>query len=270
MRPDPTRCWPDSFVANLLDRLTTERKLRRPLLVGIGGLQASGKTTLSAQLVALAKAGGVEAVAFSLDDFYLGRAARARLARDVHPLFATRGPPGTHDIDGLIATLAALRAGKPVAIPRFDKGRDTRLPPSRWKTPLRPPRLAILEGWCVGVPPLPVRSLARPVNALERDLDPDATWRRAIAAALRGPYADAWRLLDRLVVVQGPSFDVVSRWRDEAERPLRARGAPRAMSPAALKRFLAHYQRLSEHALRTWPRVADIHVRVDEKRRVVG
>jgi len=39
---------------------------------------------------------GVEVL--SLDDFYLGHAARLQLARDIHPLLATRGVPGTHDI----------------------------------------------------------------------------------------------------------------------------------------------------------------------------
>ena len=34
----------------------------------------------------------------SLDDLYLPKAERLRLARDVHPLLATRGVPGTHDV----------------------------------------------------------------------------------------------------------------------------------------------------------------------------
>ena len=37
------------------------------------------------------------AVTFSMDDLYLGRAARVDLARRIHPLLATRGVPGTHD-----------------------------------------------------------------------------------------------------------------------------------------------------------------------------
>jgi hypothetical protein len=48
----------------------------------------------------------------SLDDLYRTRAERQAMARQVHPLFATRGVPGTHDVDLGLATIAALRRGK--------------------------------------------------------------------------------------------------------------------------------------------------------------
>jgi len=70
------------------------------------------------------------------------------------------------------------------------------------------------------------------------------------------------------VMLAAPSFDIVARWRDESERALRKRGAPRAMSRAALQRFLMHYERLSRHALRTLPALADIVVTLDASRRV--
>ena len=59
-------------------------------------------------------------------------------------------------------------------IPRFDKGGDTRLPPSRWRHVTSPPKLILLEGWCIGVPPEAQRALTRAVNPLERREDPDA------------------------------------------------------------------------------------------------
>ena len=72
-------------------------------LIGVAGAQGSGKTTLARSLaVAL---GGVQ---LSLDDVYRTRAERQTLARDLHPLLATRGPPLTHDLDLLAATIAAL------------------------------------------------------------------------------------------------------------------------------------------------------------------
>jgi D-glycerate 3-kinase len=52
---------------------------------------------------------GVSAVVLSLDDFYLTKAARAALAESIHPLFATRGVPGTHDLTLLNETINALR-----------------------------------------------------------------------------------------------------------------------------------------------------------------
>ncbi len=92
----------------------------------------------------------------------------------MHPLLATRGVPGTHDIDLLQKTLDALRKAAtrhPARVPRFDKGLDTRLAPSRWRPVARMPELVILEGWCIGVPPQGAAALARPVNRLERDED---------------------------------------------------------------------------------------------------
>jgi D-glycerate 3-kinase len=258
-------------VEAVLDALVPRLPARRAALVGLSGLQASGKSTLAAQLAAAARERGIATELLALDDFYLGRRDRAALAREVHPLLATRGVPGTHDVALLGATVQALRNASsrtPARVPRFDKGSDTRLPPSRWPRVTSPPRLIVLEGWCIGVPAEPRRALARPVNVLERVEDADARWRTWVNARLAGDYAALRRGLDALIVLRAPSFAIVSRWRDEPERLLRSRGAPRAMSRAALRRFLMHYERLSRHALRTLPALADIVVTLDAKRRV--
>lgn len=245
----------------------------RPFVVGLSGLQGSGKSTLARQLAAAARLDGLDCVALSLDDFYFGRRERDRLARKVHPLLATRGVPGTHDLDLLHATLEALaRASpaRPARLPRFDKGRDTRLPPSRWRRVAKPPRLVVLEGWCVGLPPQAAAALRRPVNALERSEDRDGRWRAYVNAQLAGPCARAWRRLDRLVLLRAPGADVVARWRDEQEHALRDRGARHAMDRATLHRFLMHTERLSRHALRVLPARADLCLRLDARRVVRG
>jgi D-glycerate 3-kinase len=257
-------------VATLLDAIEARLK-RRATLVGISGLQGSGKSTLAHQLADAARGRGIDTLVVSLDDFYLGRRDRAALARTSHPLFATRGVPGTHDVALLASTLRAIANAsptKPAMLPRFDKGRDTRVAPSRWRRIVRAPRLVLLEGWCIGVPPQTERALARPVNALECDADRDGAWRNAVNAHLADGYAALWRSLDALIVLAAPDFAVVERWRDEPERALRKRGAPHAMSRAALARFLMHYERLSRHALRVLRRRADIVVDLDARRRV--
>src|ERR1051326_1709165 len=70
----------------------------QPLTVGVTGPQGSGKTTLAAGMAPLLEEGGLRTVVLSLDDIYLSKAARQRLAATVHPLFATRGVPGTPDV----------------------------------------------------------------------------------------------------------------------------------------------------------------------------
>jgi D-glycerate 3-kinase len=245
---------------------------RRTTIVGISGLQGSGKTTLARQLARTATARRMPSIVLSLDDFYLGRRDRANLARDVHPLLATRGVPGTHDpalIEHTLDAIAHATAHRPARIPRFDKGRDTRVAPSRWRRIAQVPRLILLEGWCVGVPPQGSRALMRPLNALERIDDADGRWRAYVDAQLADEYARLWRRLDALVVLAAPDFEIVERWRSEPERTLRRHGAPRAMSPRELKRFLMHYERLSRHALRTLPALADVVIALDASRSVV-
>jgi len=273
MRRDANTQFAADVVEHAFDtvRAWMSRRRKRPVCIGISGLQGSGKSTLAHQLARLARSRGVHCEVLSLDDFYLGRRERLRLARAVHPLFATRGVPGTHDVGLLLRVLGGLArasTARPVRVPRFDKGRDTRLPPSRWRAVTRAPALVLLEGWCVGVAPQSAAALARPVNALERDEDADGRWRRYVNDELARSYARAWRRLDRLVLLQAPRFDVVARWRDEQERRLRRRGAPRAMDGAALRRFLMHYERLSRHALRTLPARADLRLVLDARRTV--
>lgn len=268
--------YADAIIDTLLDAAIAGMGARSsaansPWLVGLSGLQGSGKSTLASQLVTHADARGIGAQILSLDDFYLGLRARACLARSIHPLLATRGVPGTHDIDLLLRSLRDLAHASertPAALPRFDKGHDTRLPPSRWRQVTKRPRLILLEGWCVGVPAQSTRALVRPLNALERDEDRDGRWRRWVNTQLADTYVNLWKKIDALILLQAPSFALVSQWRDEQERALRLRRAPHAMDAATLARFLLHYERLSRHALRELPARADVRVELRTDRSV--
>lgn len=237
-------------------------------VLGLSGLQGSGKSTLAAQVVAAARQAGLSAAFLSLDDVYLTAARRRALAATVHPLLATRGPPGTHDLPLALATLRALRAGGCPALPRFDKLGDDRLSETLWPRPERPLDLLVFEGWCLGVPAQDEAELADPVNALERDEDPDGTWRRWCNTALARDYPALWAQLDVLWFLQPPGFEVVMEWRWQQERALQAaEPGRRGMDRAALARFLQHYERVSRHALRTLPGLAEVTVPLDTARR---
>ena len=234
---------------------------------GICGLQGSGKSTLAAQLVAAARQAGLAAASVSLDDFYLTAAQRRRLARDVHPLLAIRGPPGTHDLDLALETFAALRRGLTRPLPRFDKAGDDRLAPEHWADTPAPLDLLVFEGWCLGVPAESEEALREPLNPLERDEDPDGRWRRWCNAALARDYPPLWAQVDVLWFLQPPGFETVHAWRGEQERALQAaHPGHTGMDDAALDRFIQHYERVSRQALRTMPGIADACVALDSER----
>jgi len=263
----------EALAGHLLDQYAGRiARSRRPYILGLSGLQGSGKSTLARVMKANAEARGIATEVLSLDDFYYPRSVREALARDVHPLLRSRGVPGTHEIELMMSVLAALPQASeklPVSHPRFDKGRDTRLPPSRWPRITRAPELVILEGWALGIRPQPQAALVEPVNALEREEDPDGEWRRWVNKQLRG-YQPLWRKFDALIVLQAPNWNIVRRWRGEQEQALLARHAPLAMDEEALPRFLAHFERLSRHALATLPALADTVVEYDDDRHVTG
>ena len=262
-----------ALAGHLLDHYAGRiARTHRPYVLGLSGLQGSGKSTLARVLKTQAEHRDWPTEVLSLDDFYYSRSEREALAHQVHPLLKTRGVPGTHEIELLLSVLAALPNASeklPVTWPRFDKGRDTRMPPSKWPRVIRPPRLVIVEGWALGLRPQLESALEPPVNALERDEDADGRWRHWVNKQLRA-YQPLWRKLDALIVLQAPNWDVIRNWRSETEKELLARGAPLAMDAEAMLRFLAHFERLSRHALATLPVLADTCVEYDTGHKVTG
>ncbi|MEN5061795.1 kinase [Luteimonas sp. TWI1416] len=261
--PSPTQ-WPDALVARVLD----DALRHDTRVLGISGLQGTGKSTLAAQLADAGRARGLAIAVLSLDDLYLDRDARQTLARTVHPLLATRGPPGTHAVALGCALLDTLRAGGIARLPRFDKGCDDRRPPADGAS-AGPVALTVFEGWCLGATPEPADALATPINALERDEDPDGTWRRWCNTALARDYPALWQRMDRLLFLQPPGFEVVPSWRWQQEQALRRATPDRAgMDRAQVERFVQHYERVSRRLLRTLPDAADVVIALDAQRRV--
>ncbi|MCB2064990.1 MAG: kinase [Novosphingobium sp.] len=243
----------------------------RPVVLGICGAQGSGKSTVASALADRLEQAGVACAVLSLDDLYLPKPAREELAREVHPLLATRGPPGTHDIALGIEVLDALRAAEPTALPRFDKARDDQADPASWSRVEGQCQVLLFEGWCVGAVPQDEAELARPVNDLEAREDADGVWRRFVNTALAGSYQALFARIDRLVLLAAPGFDVVFDWRVQQEDELRAArpDGTGIMSRAEVARFVQHYERITRHVLAEMPSRADLLVRLDRQRKPV-
>lgn len=258
----------DDFVESMLGHALDAGTAPSTPVFGITGLQGSGKSTLAAQIADAAARRGLRTALLSIDDVYLSQAERRQLARDVHPLLATRGPPGTHDVALALDVLDALRAGRDTALPRFDKLSDERLPTAQWPRIHGPVDLVILEGWLLGTPAEDDASLEMPINALERDEDTDGAWRRWCNEALARDYPALWDRIDRLLFLQPPGFDIVPDWRWQQERQLQsASSSSPGMDQMQVGRFVQHFERISRQALRTLPGIADMTIALDANRK---
>jgi D-glycerate 3-kinase len=237
----------------------------RPPLIAVVGAQGSGKTTL-----ARAAADRFGAAQISIDDVYLTRAGREAMARDVHPLFATRGPPGTHDLILLQRLIDALSDAGPddeTRIPDFDKRGDDRRPVEAWRVFRGRPSAILIDAWCLGCLPEDEIALAAPINALEREQDPGGVWRRAVNGFVAGPYADFADRFDAVLFLRAPGFDVVLDWRGQQEADLL--GVPPADLPASertrLAGFIQYFERITRRMLDGGVR-ADVVIQLDEAR----
>lgn len=224
-----------------------------PSILGVCGGQGAGKSTLARALVAALEGVGVRAATVSLDDFYHTLQTRTALAREVHPLLATRGVPGTHDLI-LLQEIFSELSQSTVRLPRFDKALDDRVPESQWTLVDGPLDVLVFEGWCVGATPQPEAALVQPVNDFERQEDPHGDYRRYVNQSLARDYQPIWQLLHRWLYLAVPDMAAVTRWRAQQEQQL----APAArMAQDQLERFIAHYQRLTQWQAERAPEQAD-------------
>lgn len=232
----------------------------KPPLIGVGGAQGSGKS-FACRLLAMANQ--PRFAHFSLDDVYFSRAVREQMAREQHPLFITRGPPGTHDIPYATGTIWQLQQGKWTSLPRFDKATDDEAPRSTWPEVKTPAEAILVDGWCLGAKPV---ADGPPINALEEE-DADGFWRRATLRALEERYVPFFEHFDVIVYLQAPSWEIVRAWRGQQEEQTLGR-ALTAEENAALDRFVMHYERITRSML-AGNHSAKWIVHLDEARNVV-
>lgn len=230
--------------------------------VGVNGSQGSGKSTLSEFLKDyLTETYNMNVIVMSLDDFYFSRIERQIIAADVHPLFVTRGVPGTHNMNQAKTVLHDLKYQKSTTIPRFNKATDDPHPIEAWTKVTYPVDVVIFEGWCWGVEPQTPEQLEKPINIFEEIEDKKGVWRNHSNLQLSLHYQALYSLMDKWIMLKAPSFDDVYAWRLEQEQKLNAATAndekSGIMDEQQIQRFIQHYQRLTNHALKTLPNTCD-------------
>ena len=252
-----------------LARLIWERKTKTPFVVSINGAQGTGKSTLTRFVSAiLQNEYAAEVVSFSIDDFYHTRQQREQLAQRIHPLFITRGVPGTHDLDLLESVINALLHGRVCQIPLFDKALDERMPISQWRSQAQAADVILFEGWCNDSPTQTESQLLEPINDLEAREDVQGTWRRYVNQKLQEYHERVFCHSALRVFLKAPDFDHIFRWRKLQEDKLRTQHLntkqTRIMNDVELRRFMQHYERITRHTLATYAARADIVLPIDE------
>ena len=250
-------------LAQRIQRLA--QQMDRVPIIGINGGQGTGKSTCSELIAGLLEQKGLKALVVSIDDLYYPKSVRLQLADEVHPLLITRGVPGTHEMSAFMELVKIARGesdGADFVIPRFDKGTDDRSPEGT-PFPKEGVDVILFEGWCVGATAQSNGEVKDACNAFEEQQDPDGRWRSYVNDHLAGSYAEAFELLDYLVMLKPPCFEVIYEWRGVQEERLRerlkdeGREDSEAMNEEQLAFFISHYERLTHWMLAEMPERAD-------------
>lgn len=264
----------EQFFIPLAEDILAAKPADSPMLVAVNGCQGSGKTTLADFLVTWLNTNtSYHCIAMSIDDFYLSRSKRQQLAKDVHPLFATRGVPGTHDTQLMYTTLNQLLGGETkVPLPAFDKQTDDPVPREHWHKNEQPVDIIIFEGWCVASASQQPYQLQAPINNLELQEDQEGVWRRCVNSCLANEYQQVFSLIDYTVMLKAPSFADVYAWRLEQEQKLIAKkGVGKGtFNESQLLRFISHFERITRENLATLADKADAVLNLDSQRDIVS
>jgi len=241
------------------------KKKGSTLFLGFSGGQGSGKTTITGILkIILKKFFKRKICVSSIDDFYKSLKEREKMANNIHPLFQTRGVPGTHDTNLIMNFLRKVikKKFKKFKLPKFDKSIDDRLEKKYWDNVKKKPEIVILEGWCVGAKPQKNSLINKPTNILEKNEDKNLIWRKYVNKKLKKEYKKIFSMIDHFIFIKIPNFKIVSKWRFLQEKKLekKSKSKKKIMSYSEIKRFIMFYERITLQMLKDLSKSASIVV----------
>ncbi len=240
-------------------------------VIGLSGGQGAGKSTITAVLkLILKKNYGLNLCIFSIDDFYKTKKERITMSKKAHPLFLTRGVPGTHDIKLLNKTFKNLKKKnfKTVLVPKFDKSIDDRSKKRNWQKVKIKPDVIIFEGWCLGAKGQKSSVLKKPINMIEEKYDINLKWRRTVNSYLKIQYKKIFRQIDKLIYLKAPNFEQIYKWRLLQEEKLKLTSkSKKTMSKSEIRKFIMYYERITKQMMKDFPKISDLTVFLDKQHR---
>ena len=93
---------------------------------------------------------------------------------------------------------------------------------------------------------------------------------------LANEYQKIFQRIDTLIVLQAPSFDCVFEWRQLQEQKLitnleeQGKSTELTLNPDQIKRFIQHYQRLTEHGIKSLKDHADVVLQLNANHRTTS
>ena len=247
------------------------QKDKKTKIIGLSGGQGAGKSTITSILkFILKKQYGLNLCIFSIDDFYKTKIERAKMSKSIHPLFLTRGVPGTHDLKLLNKVMQNLKKKnfKTVLVPKFDKSSDDRFKKTKWQKIRTAPQIIILEGWCVGAIHQKKTELIKPINNIEKKYDTKLIWRNKVNNLLKKEYKKLFDKIDRLVYLKAPDFNHIFKWRLLQEQKLKLTSKnKKIMSKSQVKSFIMFYERITRHMMKNFSTISDLTIFLDKSHR---
>ena len=239
------------------------KKKGKTLFLGFSGGQGSGKTTVAKILkIILKKFFKREIYVSSIDDFYKTLKDRNEMSHTIHPLFKTRGVPGTHDISLVKKFFDFIKKKnfKKFKLPKFDKSMDERLKKKYLSNIKKRPEIVILEGWCVGAKPQSNSIINKSINVLEKYEDKHLIWRKYANEKLKKEYKKLFAMIDHFIFMKIPNFNVVYEWRLLQESKLRKKShsSKKIMSYNEIKRFIMFYERITLQMIKDLSKSASV------------
>ena len=235
----------------------------KTLFLGLAGGQGSGKTTVTAILkIILEKFFKRKVYVGSIDDFYKTLKDRNQMSKKIHPLFKTRGVPGTHDINLVKKFFNRIKKKKfkRFKLPKFDKSTDDRIKTKYWPIIKKKPEIVIFEGWCVGAKPQSNSLIKKPINILEKYEDQNLIWRKYVNDRLKKEYKKLFAAIDYFIFMRTPNFESVFKWRLLQEKKLikKSQFKKKIMSYNEIKRFIMFYERITLQMIKDLSKSASI------------
>ena len=240
-------------------------KLKFKKKIMVAGSQGSGKSSLSKLIkLYLKKFYSKNVIIISMDDFYLSKKQRTQLSKNIHPLFLTRGAPGTHDLELLNKKIIQIFDKEfPVYLPIFDKVTDTR---KRTYRKVLKGDVIIFEGWCAGAQPVNQNYLQKNFNNLEKDKDKNFIWRNSYNKYLN-EYQKIFSQFNYFIYFQFNQWSHVLDWKYKQELELRDKKKDLALKKY-LKEFIQYYEKVSKWMHLKVPKYCNILIKLNAHQKI--